>query len=270
MLWASAATKAQARDIPVSIPFRLDGKIALVTGASSGLGRQFALTLARAGAKVAIAARRTDRLQELASEIAAFDGRAMPIGMDVTDTAAIAAGVEAAETELGPISILVNNSGVSVQKPAADITEADYDFIVDTNMKGAFFVAQAVAKCMIKHGQGGRIVNIASVAALRVIGQLAVYCMSKAAVAQMTRAMAMEWGRYDINVNAICPGYIETEMNADYWKTDAGQRFMQRFPRRRIGTPADLDGALMLLVADESRLINGALLPVDDGLSNVF
>ncbi len=245
--------------------FRLDGKNALVTGASSGLGRQFALTLARAGAKVAIAARRADRLQELAEEIAAFDGRAIPVSMDVTDIKSIHDGVEAAETELGPVTILINNSGVSVPKPALEVTEEDYDFMVDTNTKGAFFVAQEAARRMIRHGEGGRIVNIASVMGMKVVGQLSVYCLSKAAMIHMTRAMALEWGRHNINVNAICPGYVETEMNADYWHTEAGQRFMKTFPRKRVGDPADLDGALMLLVADESHFINGAILPVDDG-----
>ena len=254
----------------MSTTFRLDGKCALVTGASSGLGRQFALTLARAGAKVAIAARRTDRLQGLAEQIAGFDGRAMPIGMDVTNLASIRDGVAAAETELGPVTILVNNAGVSRPNSALEITEPDYDLVLDTNTKGAFFVAQECARRMIRHGAGGRIVNIASALAMRAVGQLAIYCMSKAAMVQMTQAMALEWGRYQINVNALCPGYIETEMNADYWRTEQGQAFMARFPRRRVGQPEDLDGALMLLVADESHFINGAVIAVDDGFAVAY
>ena len=254
----------------MATPFRLDGKSALVTGASSGLGRQFALTLARAGAKVAIAARRTDRLQQLAREIADFDGRAIPIEMDVTDTASIQAGVEAAETELGPVAILINNAGLSRSRPALEFTEPDYDLLFDTNTKGAFFVAQECARRMIRQGAGGRIVNVASVTAMRVVGQLSVYAMTKAAMVTMTQAMALEWGRYRINVNALCPGYIETEMNAGYWRTEEGQAFAARFPRRRVGRPEDLDGALMLLVADESHYINGSVVTVDDGFTVAY
>ncbi len=248
-------------------PFILEGKVAFVTGASSGLGRRFALTLARAGAKVALAARRTDRLEELADEIAGFDGRAIPVACDVTDREAIRGAVDAASTELGPVSILVNNSGVSVQRKIVDYDEADYDLVMDTNVKGAFFVAQEVGRRMIRHGIAGRIVNIASVGGLRVLGQLAVYCMSKAAVVHMTRAMALEWGRHGINVNALCPGYIETEINRDYWATEGGRKLIGMLPRRRIGAPEDLDGVLLLLVADESRFINGAVITADDGLS---
>ena len=246
---------------------RLDGKIALVTGASSGLGHRFATVLARAGAKLALAARRTDRLAALADEIAGFDGRAIPLRLDVTDNAGIGAAIDLVETELGPIDILVNNSGVSVQRKAVDITLADYDFIMQTNARGAFFVAQAVGRRMIAHGTKGRIVNVASVAALRVLSQLSVYCMSKAAVAHMTRALAVEWGRFGINVNAICPGYIETEMNSDYFQTDPGRKLIHMMPRRRLGRPEDLDGLILLLASDQSRFINGAVIPIDDGLS---
>jgi len=247
---------------------RLDGKVAFVTGASSGLGARFAEVLARSGARVALAARRTERLNELADRIAAFDGRAFPVRCDVTDLESIRAAFEAAETELGPISILVNNSGVNTQRRALDVTEADFDFMFDTNVKGAFFVAQEAARRMVRHGLEGRIVNIASVAGLRVLAQLSVYCMSKAAVVQMTKAMALEWGRQGINVNAICPGYIETEINADYWGTEGGKRLIAMLPRKRVGEARDLDGALMLMVAgEESRFLNGAILAVDDGMT---
>jgi NAD(P)-dependent dehydrogenase (short-subunit alcohol dehydrogenase family) len=245
----------------------LDGKTALVTGASSGLGHRFAVVLARAGARVALAARRTDRLGALAEEIAAFDGRAMPIRLDVTDVESVKHAVETAETELGPIDILVNNSGVSTQRKIVDVTPADYDQVMQTNAKGAFFVAQEVGRRMIERGTPGRIINIASVAGLRVLSQLSVYCMSKAAVVQMTRAMALEWARYGINVNAICPGYIETEINRDYFATEAGKKLVAMLPRRRVGQPEDLDGLLLLLASDASRFINGAIITADDGLS---
>jgi len=246
---------------------RLDGKTALVTGASSGLGWRFATTLAAAGARVALAARRTERLEALKAEIERTGGRAHALALDVTDVASVRAGVAAAEAALGPLDILVNNSGVSVTKRAGEIEEADYDYVMDTNARGAFFVAQAAGRAMIAAKRPGRIVNIASAAGLRVLGQLSVYCMSKAAVIHMTRALALEWGRYGINVNALCPGYIETEINRDYWQTDAGRKLVGMLPRRRVGKPEDLDGLLLLLASDQSGFVNGAAIAADDGLS---
>jgi NAD(P)-dependent dehydrogenase (short-subunit alcohol dehydrogenase family) len=246
---------------------RLDGKTALVTGASSGLGTRFATTLAAAGAHVVLAARRTDRLEALAEEIGRAGGHARAISMDVTDVASVRAGVAAAESTLGSLDILVNNSGVSVTKRAGDVEEADYDFVMDTNAKGAFFVAQAAGRAMIAAKRPGRIINIASAAGLRVLGQLSVYCMSKAAVIHMTRALALEWGRYGINVNALCPGYIETEINRDYWETDGGKKLVAMLPRRRVGKPEDLDGLLLLLASEHSGFVNGAVIAADDGLT---
>ena len=245
--------------------YHLEGEVALVTGASSGLGRRFALTLARAGARVAIAARRIRRLEELAAEIEGFDGRALPIELDVTDPENVRQAVTAAETELGPITILVNNSGISIEKRVTDYDEADYDRIMDTNAKGAFFVAQEVGRHMIAHRRAGRIVNIASVAAFDAMPGLAIYAMSKSAVAQMTRAMAREWLRYDINVNAICPGYIATEMNTEYFASEPGQKLIARLPRRRIGSPEDLDGLILLLASEASRFMTGSIITIDDG-----
>jgi NAD(P)-dependent dehydrogenase (short-subunit alcohol dehydrogenase family) len=246
---------------------RLDGKNALVTGASSGLGRRFATVLAAAGARVAVAARRTDRLATLQAEIERAGGRAHAVPLDVTDVASVRAGVAAAATALGPLDILVNNSGVSVTKRAGELEEADYDFVMDTNAKGAFFVAQAVGRAMIADQRPGRIINIASAAGLRPLGQLSVYCMSKAAVIQMTRALALEWGRYGINVNALCPGYIATEINRDYWDTDGGKKLIGMLPRRRVGRPEDLDGLLLLLASEHSGFVNGAAIAADDGLT---
>jgi hypothetical protein len=250
----------------------LKEKIALVTGASSGLGAQFARVLAANGALVVLAARREDRLKELRAEIESRGGAADVVPMDVTDLGSIESAVARIEAENGPIDILVNNSGVSTVSRLTDVTPVDYDFTFNTNVKGAFFVAQAVARRMIARSQQqqdfrGRIVNIASVAAFKVLSQIGVYCMTKAAVVQMTRAQALEWGRYGINVNAICPGYIRTEINQDHWDSDKGQKLMQMLPRKRIGTPADLDAVLLMLVADESQFINGAAITADDGLS---
>jgi NAD(P)-dependent dehydrogenase (short-subunit alcohol dehydrogenase family) len=249
------------------LELRLDGKTALVTGASSGLGWRFASVLASAAARVAIAARRTEKLAALKREIEQAGGTAHPVTLDVTNVASIRAGVAEAESALGPIDVLVNNSGVGLTKRATDTEEPDYDFVMDTNAKGAFFVAQAVASRMIAAKRPGRIINIASAAGLKVFSQLSVYCMSKAAVVHMTRALALEWGRYGINVNAICPGYIETEINRDHWRTEGGQKLINMLPRRRLGQPDDLDGVLLLLASDHAHFINGAVMAVDDGLT---
>lgn len=251
----------------MTITCDLTGRTALVTGASSGLGRRFATTLAGAGAKVALAARRINRLSDLAGEIRAKGGKSAAVAMDVTDLASIATAVAAAEAELGALDILVNNSGVSVQRRVVDVTQEDYSHVMNTNVFGAFFVAQAVARRMIERKASGRIVNIGSVVAHKVVRELSVYAMSKAAVVQMTKAQALEWARYDINVNAICPGYIRTEMNADYWDTDRGRKFVETFPRRRVGEPADLDGLLLLLCSGQSQFLTGAAITIDDGLS---
>ena len=251
----------------------LSGRVAFVTGASSGLGAQFAKTLAAAGAGVVLAARRLERLKSLRAEIESLGGVAHVVELDVTDHDSIRAAVAHAETEMGAIDILVNNSGVGLTGKLTDVKPDDFDYVMGVNAKGAFFVAQEVAKRMIARSKGempgtftgGRIVNVASMAGLRVFPQIGVYCMSKAAVVQMTRAMALEWGRYGINVNALCPGYIDTEINHHVWQTEAGQKLVQSMPRKRVGQPQDLDAALMMLCANESHFINGAVLSADDG-----
>lgn len=256
----------------MGIEVNFEGKVALITGASSGLGARFAKVLAMAGAQVVLASRRIDRLKELRAEIEAEGGAAHVVALDVTDYASIKSAIAHAETEAGPIDILINNSGVSTQQKLVDVTPEDYSFVMDTNQRGSFFVAQETAKRMIARYKGDhkkqhRIINIASVAGLRVIPQLGIYCMSKAAVVQMTKAMAVEWGKFGINVNAICPGYIETEINEDHFRTEQGKKLIEMLPRKRVGTPEDLDGLLLLLAAEESRFINGAIMSADDGLS---
>ena len=256
--------------------FDLTGKIALVTGASSGLGARFARVLAANGAQVILASRRVERLKELRAEIESDGGAAHVVAMDVTDLASIRSAVAHAETEAGPIDILVNNSGVSTTQKLVDVTDEDYDFVFDTNTKGAFFVAQEVAKRMIARSRGSandalprqaRIINIASMAALKVLSQIGLYCMSKAAVVHMTKAMALEWGRYNINVNAICPGYIVTELNEQHWETEAGRKLVSLLPRKRLGQAQDLDGLLVLLASEQSGFINGAVIAADDGFA---
>ena len=251
----------------------LSGRVAMITGASSGLGMQFAKALAAAGAGVVLAARRVERLKTLRAEIEAADGDAHVVGLDVTSIESIRAAVAHAETEMGTIDILVNNAGVSTTQKLTDVSAEDYDYVMNTNTRGAFFVAQEVAKRMIARSKGaapgtftgGRIVNVASVAGLRVLSQIGVYAMSKAAVVHMTRAMALEWGRHGINVNAICPGYIDTEINHHHWQTEAGQKLAQMLPRKRVGKPSDLDSTLLMLCANESHFVKGAVIAADDG-----
>ncbi|WP_332774764.1 SDR family oxidoreductase [Polaromonas sp.] len=251
----------------------LSGRVALVTGASGGLGAQFAKTLSRAGAAVVLASRRADKLKALRAQIEAEGGDAHVVTLDVADHASVKSAVAHAETEVGAIDILVNNSGVSTTQRIQDVTEEDYDFIFDTNVKGAFFVAQEVGKRMLARARGtapgtwsgGRIINIASMAGLRVLPQIGVYCMSKAAVVQMTKSMALEWGKYGINVNAICPGYIDTEINHHHWQTEQGQKLVQMLPRKRVGKPEDLDALLVMLASGQSHFLNGAVIAADDG-----
>ena len=257
----------------MSYQIDLSGRVALVTGASSGLGTQFAKTLASAGAAVVLAGRNMERLKTLRAEIEGDGGDAHVVMLDVTDVDSIRSAVAHAETEMGTIDIFVNNSGASTQQKLTDVTEDDYDFIFDINTRGAFFVAQEVGKRMLGRAlgsapgtfTGGRIVNIASMAGLKALSQIGIYSMSKAAVIHMTRAMALEWGKHGINVNAICPGYIETEMNHRQWLTDSGKRLIDTLPRKRIGQPQDLDAVLMMLCANESHFINGAIIQADDG-----
>ena len=251
----------------------LSGRVAFVTGASSGLGAQFARTLARAGAAVVLASRRVDKLKELRAHIEGEGGDAHVVELDVTNLDSIKSAVAHAETEVGSIDILVNNSGVSTTQRIQDVKEDDYDFVFNTNVKGAFFVAQEVGKRMLARAKGsapgtytgGRIINIASMAGLKVLPQIGVYCMSKAAVVQMTKAFAVEWGKYGINVNAICPGYIDTEINHHHWQTEQGQKLVNMLPRKRIGKPQDLDALLVMLASDQSHFVNGAVIAADDG-----
>lgn len=256
----------------MGVEVNFEGKIALVTGASSGLGERFAHILARAGAQVVLASRRMDRLKEVRAGIEAQGGAAHVVALDVTDYGSIKAAIAHAETEAGPIDILVNNAGVPASGRLIDATPEDYAFVMDTNQRGAFFVAQEVAKRMIARAKGNpnkqhRIINVASAAGLRSAPRIGLYSISKASVIHMTKVMAAEWGRYGINVNAICPGYIGTDINAGYFRSDAGQAVIETLPRKRLGKPEDLDGLLLLLAGDESHFLNGAIVTADDGLT---
>ncbi|MDX9842310.1 MAG: SDR family oxidoreductase [Aquabacterium sp.] len=259
----------------MSYTLDLSGRVALITGASSGLGMQFARTLAGAGAAVVLGGRRLERLKDLRSEIEAAGGDAHVVSLDVTSLDSIKSAVAHAETEVGPIDILINNSGVSTTERLVDVTEEGFDHVFGTNTRGAFFMAQEVAKRMLARAKGaapgvfagGRIINIASAAGLRTLPQIGVYCMSKAAVIHMSKVMAAEWGRFGITTNAICPGYIDTEINHHHWETEGGQKLIKMLPRQRVGRPQDLDALLVMLCSAQSDFINGAIISADDGMA---
>ena len=243
----------------------LEGQNAIVTGASSGLGRQFSLTLARAGAKVAVAARRTRRLEKLAKEIAAFDEHALPVVLDVTDEESIKAAVACAEEELGAITILVNNAGVAKTNRALDHEAADWDAVIQTNLTGAWRMATETAHHMVKFGHPGTIINVASVLGERVMVGDAIYAISKAGIIQMTRALALEFARHDIRVNAISPGFFETDLNRTFLDSAAGRTMAEKIPMRRVGRAEELDDVLLLLAGAGSRYMTGSVLTVDGG-----
>ncbi len=245
----------------------LSGKVVLITGTTSGFGRRFAHVLADAGAKVAITGRRKDRLEQVGQEIEAIGGTYSSHALDVTDEKSVAQVVGEVTEELGPIDVLINNAGMNVQSLATEIKVEEFDQILATNMRGSFLMAQDVGRRMIDRGEGGTILNIGSIGSHTVLPYLTAYCMSKAAVAMMTRCLAREWARYLINVNALCPGYIETELNSDWFATEKGQAQIMGYPRRRLGLEPDLDGALLLLCSDQARIITGSLITIDDGQS---
>jgi NAD(P)-dependent dehydrogenase (short-subunit alcohol dehydrogenase family) len=248
-----------------SIQFDLRGQVAFITGATSGFGERFAEILSEAGAKVVITGRRESRLIAVKEKIEKAGGTCVVIPLDVTNVAQIKAVVAQAERLAGPISILVNNAGLNIQSSVVSLTEADYDTIMNTNVKGMYFVAQAVAARMIEHKLKGRIVNVASIGALKPLPGLVTYSMSKAAVGMMTKGMAREWARSHIAVNAVCPGFIKTELNAEWFATEGGQKQINGFPRRRLGAESDLDALVLLLCSEHAGFITGSLFTIDDG-----
>ena len=245
--------------------FDLANQVALVTGASSGIGRHLAELLATAGAKVALAARRIDRLAEAAREIEAAGGQCLPIACDVTRSDSVAAAVALAENTLGALTILVNNAGVVVAKPVLQHTEEEWDYVVDTNLKGAWLMARQFAQHLVDRQRPGRIVNIASVLGVRTIARVPSYTAAKAGLIHLTRVLAMELARHRILVNAIAPGYVETDFNRDFLRSDAGKKLEARIPLRRVGHSDDLDGAMLLLASPAGAYITGAVIAVDGG-----
>jgi NAD(P)-dependent dehydrogenase (short-subunit alcohol dehydrogenase family) len=238
----------------------LAGKSALVTGASSGLGVHFARLLAAQGVAVTLAARRADKVAALCDEIAATGGQASPLALDVADGAAVAQALGGQVFD-----IVVNNAGTAATATALDHDDATIDRVIDTNLKGAFHVARATARAMLDAGRPGTIINIASILGFRVAGQVAAYAASKGGLVQLSRSLALEWARHGIRVNALCPGYIETEINRDFFATEAGQTLIRRVPQRRMGQPADLDGAFLLLASDLGGFMTGTEIVVDGG-----
>ena len=241
----------------------------LVTGASSGLGRSFALALAKAGASVAVAARRSDRLAALVAEIRAHGGTAWPVAMDVSDSGSVAAGFDEAEAKLGSINTVVANAGMNSQSSALDLEEAEWDRLFSVNLKGAFLSAREGARRMIAAGSpergDGRVVMIASIGAIKVLPGLAAYCASKAGVLMLGRSLAREWVNRGINVNIVCPGYIETELNSDWFASEKGQRQVSTFPRRRLIAAEDLNDLVQYLCSSRSGAVTGSVFTIDDG-----
>lgn len=246
--------------------WRLDGRRALITGASGGLGLHFAGVLAEAGAYVVLAARRTDLLADEVGRLRASGAKADCVAMDVTSTASVnAALAEAEQLTGGVIDVVINNAGISGRSFFLHVDEPEWDSVLDTNLKGAYLVSRAASQRLVQAGQPGSIINIASILGLRVTGAVSPYCASKGGLIQLTKAMALEQARYRIRVNAIAPGYIATAMNEDFWQTDAGQKMLARIPQRRLGHAAELDGPLLLLASDAGSYMTGAVIEVDGG-----
>lgn len=245
--------------------FSLEGKTALVTGASSGLGRHFAHVLTAAGARVALAARRIDRLQKVADSIGTAGGKAVAVPMDVTDRASIISGFDAAEAALGPMHILINNAGVPAGSYFLKMSEADWRSVLEVNLDGVFRVGQEAARRMAAARSGGSIINIASITAFGVLKGISAYSASKAAVVSLTKSMALELARDGIRVNALAPGYFSTELNDAFLSSDAGKRLLSRVPMERAGRLQELDGPLLLLASDAGAFMTGSVIAVDGG-----
>ena len=243
--------------------FNLNSKIALVTGASSGLGWHFAKVLAAAGAHVVVAARRKVRLQALCDEIAADGGKASAVTLDVTDAQSVTACFNACEKVAGVPDIVVSNAGTTITKMAVDQTPEDFDQVMNANLRGCWLVDTEAARRLIAAQKPGSIINIASILGERVAAAVAPYAISKAGVIQATKAMALEWARYGIRVNALLPGYVRTELNGEFLDSDIGEKLRKRIPSRRFSQVTDLEGPLLLLASDAGQAMSGSTLEVD-------
>jgi NAD(P)-dependent dehydrogenase (short-subunit alcohol dehydrogenase family) len=249
--------------------FDMTGRTALITGASSGLGRRFAQVFAAHGARVVLAARRIDRLQALKAEIEAAGGQALAVAMDVADEASVIAGYDAAEAAFGTVDTVIANAGMNSRGLATEVSAAEFDTVMAINVRGPFLTAREGARRMIAAGSRetgrGRVVLVASIGGLKVLPGLTAYCTSKAAVIMMGKSLAREWANRGVNVNVVCPGYIETELNAEWFAEEGGQKQVAGFPRRRLMEEADLDPTLLYLASDASRAVTGSVFTIDDG-----
>ena len=248
-----------------SAPFSMAGKVVLVTGASSGLGAHFARVVAAMGASVALGARRTEKLEQIVQQIRDLGGRAMAVELDVTRADSVENALDAVEGEFGVITVLVNNAGVADSRYCLKVDEESWDFIVDTNLKAVWRIATEAAKRMVKAELPGSIINISSILGLRVAVDQSTYATSKAAVVQLTKSMALELVRSNIRVNAICPGYYKTEINADFFETEKGQAYVKQTPAQRLGELHELTGPLLLLASNAGSFVTGVALAVDGG-----
>jgi NAD(P)-dependent dehydrogenase (short-subunit alcohol dehydrogenase family) len=253
---------SKARD---SFTCDLRGKTAFVTGGSSGIGAHLAGVLAEAGASVVVAARREQELTKVVAAIQKRGGKAFAVRMDVTNAESIESGFLAAEREMGVANVLLNNAGITIAKPALDATVEDWDNVISTNLRGPFLVARTFAQRLIAHSSPGSIINVGSIMGIRVAGGVTSYAAAKAGLHQLTRALALEWARYNIRVNAIAPGYILTDMTRGFFSTPQGEAVMKRIPQRRIGELDHLAAPVLLLASDASAYVTGAVVPVDGG-----
>jgi NAD(P)-dependent dehydrogenase (short-subunit alcohol dehydrogenase family) len=250
----------------MSTLFSLKDKVVLVTGASSGLGAHFAQVVSGAGAKVVIAARRVERLQALAEQLRGHGGEVIAVALDVTSRASVESAFDLAQQTFGVVDVVINNAGVGGAVKALEVTEQDWSTMISTNLDGVWRVAQCAAQRMAKEGKGGSIINIASILGERVGTGLSHYCAAKAGVLQLTKALALEFARYDIRVNAIAPGYFQTEMNDGYFNSEKGQAYIKSaVPMRKLGQLEQLDGPLLLLASAAGSFMTGATLAVDGG-----
>ena len=243
----------------------LSGQLALVTGASSGLGAHFAQVLAQAGATVVAAARRVDRLESLVADIEAAGGKAMAVAMDVNDGSSVVAAFDQVQENLGTVTVVVNNAGVADPSRFVDSTEDKWDFTVDTNLKAVWRVSREASERMIKAGVGGSIINISSILGLQPSSNNTLYATAKAGVIQLTKNSAQELWRHNIRVNALCPGYFETEINTDFFQSEKGAQYLNKIPPRRLGQMDELTMPLLMLASSAGSFISGVALPVDGG-----
>lgn len=243
----------------------LHGKVALVTGGSGGIGAHLARALAGAGARVAVGARRREQLDRVTEAIASAGGSALALHMDVTDQQSVEDAFARAEERFGTIDVLLNNAGIAVVQPALEVDASEWDRVIATNLRGPFLVAQAFARRLVARSAPGAIINVGSIMGERVAGGLTSYTASKAALLHLTRALALEWARYGIRVNAIAPGFVETDINRGFFQTPAGEAMLKRIPQRRLGRFEDLDAVVLLLASDASAYMTGAVIPIDGG-----